>query len=76
MITATATVSTSIRILGMSCGRCQQAVTAALASLPGISSIAVDLLSGTATVESKYLLDPMWIGFALDDAGFDSDLAA
>jgi copper chaperone CopZ len=53
----TVTVSSSFRILGMSCGHCQHAVTEALAPPPGIISVAVDLVSGTATVESRNLLD-------------------
>lgn len=72
----TVTVSTSIRILGMSCGHCQRAVTAALAPLAGVISVAVDLVSGTATVQSEHVLDPVWIGATLDDAGFDSEMAA
>lgn len=53
----TVPVSSSFQFPSMSCGHRQHAITEALAPLPGTISVAVDLASGTATVESRNLSD-------------------
>ena len=39
-----------VDVQGMSCGGCVKSVTAALARLPGVSTVNVDLPAGRATV--------------------------
>lgn len=43
--------STELRVEGMSCGHCVQAVTGALQQLPGVSQAQVDLEAGRARIE-------------------------
>jgi copper chaperone CopZ len=42
---------TVLNVLGMSCGSCVRHVTAALAAVPGVSKVDVQLRSGTAVIE-------------------------
>ncbi|QVL50581.1 MAG: heavy-metal-associated domain-containing protein [Thiocapsa sp.] len=49
----------TLRITGMSCGHCVRAVTAALESVAGVESVAVDLESGRAGVEGRADVDAL-----------------
>lgn len=49
----------TLRITGMSCGHCVRAVTAALESVAGVESVAVDLESGCAGVEGRADVDAL-----------------
>lgn len=42
-----------LNITGMSCAHCRAAVETALASVPGVESVAVDLATGTAEVRGE-----------------------
>jgi copper chaperone len=42
-----------IKIGGMSCNHCVQAVTKAIAALPGVTEVKVDLQSGEADIEAS-----------------------
>lgn len=61
----------NIRIEGMSCGHCTARVAKALESLDGITSVSVDLESGTAVVEASDTVTDEAIIEAVDDAGYD-----
>ncbi len=61
----------TIRIEGMSCGHCTARVAKALESLEGITSVSVDLESGTAVVEAADAVTDEAIIEAVDDAGYD-----
>ena len=61
----------TIRIEGMSCGHCTARVAKALDALEGISSVSVDLDSGTAVVEAADTVTDEAIIEAVDDAGYD-----
>ena len=37
-----------VTVKGMNCGHCQKAVTEAIAKVPGVSAVTVDLTSGKA----------------------------
>ena len=41
-------VTTEVRIIGMSCSRCEHAVSAALLELPGVTRVTVDVAADTA----------------------------
>jgi Cu+-exporting ATPase len=70
----TASVVT-LQVSGMSCDSCQHHVTEALASVPGVAAVAVDLPGGQATVT---LLDDTVavasLTSAVTDAGYDARL--
>jgi len=46
---------TTLKIEGMSCNHCVRSVKGALAELPGVKSVEVDLKSGTATIDAENL---------------------
>ena len=62
----------TMKVDGMSCEHCVQAVTGAVESLPSISNAVVDLGNGTATVEydpSRTTVDQ--IKAKIEDQGFE-----
>ena len=58
------------RIDGMTCEHCVAAVSAEIAAVPGVIAVAVDLLSGAATVTTETPLPPRAIARAVDEAGY------
>lgn len=56
-------------IEGMACNHCRMTVEKALASLPGVSNVSVDLSSGTASVEGE--VEKSAVVKAISDAGFN-----
>ena len=65
-----------LQVQGMSCGGCVKSVTAALKSLPGVSSVDVDLPAGHVTVNGDLDqgVDPLVL--ALTSAGYPAKLAS
>lgn len=61
----------AITVKGMSCNHCRMSVTKALESLPGVSNVAVDLLSGTASYDAATPLDPAVVKKAIEKLGFE-----
>jgi len=64
-----------LKITGMSCEHCVQAVTSALATLPGVSNIAVDLDGGCAAFDydpAKTTLNAA--ADAVEDQGFEAEV--
>lgn len=59
-----------IKVTGMSCQHCVAAVKAALEEL-GLTSVAVDLDSGTATFTPTTAFSREQIAEAIDEAGFE-----
>lgn len=55
---------------GMTCAHCEHAVTAALAALPGVDDVVVDLADGSATVRHRGTLDDLAVDAAVADAGY------
>ena len=61
-----------INVEGMSCEHCVQAVKGAVTALPGIGSVAVDLETGTVTVEhDPGITDVTKIKAEIEDQGYD-----
>jgi copper ion binding protein len=60
----------SYSITGMTCGNCVRHVTEAVSSVEGVSSVSVDLETGTATVTSDGPVDDAAVAAAVDDAGY------
>ena len=61
----------SITVKGMTCNHCRMSVTKALESLPGVSQVNVDLLSGKASYEASAPLDPAVVKKAIEKIGFE-----
>lgn len=61
-------MATEIKITGMSCQHCVGAVTRALESVPGVTSVQVDLGDGVARVQGG--ADPAALAQAVQDAGY------
>ena len=59
-----------IVVSGMSCQHCVRSVTEALAALPGVTAVRVDLTAGTADVASASDLDEATLKKAVEDIGF------
>lgn len=60
-----------IQIQGMSCQHCVMAVTKALGAVDGITKVAVDLKTGTATYEETKPVDAAVVAAAVKKAGYD-----
>ena len=63
--------SQNFTVTGMTCGHCVQAVTAEFRSLPGVTAAAVDLVSGTVTVQSERTITSAEAASAVDEAGYE-----
>jgi copper chaperone len=64
----------TLNVRGMSCGHCVAAITSAVAPLPGVTDVAVDLENGLVTVEGT--VDEASVVAAIEDTGYDVDRAA
>lgn len=74
MSTATGPVETVILVNGMTCDHCIRAVTDELMALEGVTSVVIDLHSGSSsrvTVSSAAALLDADIAGAIDEAGYD-----
>lgn len=63
--------SVYLKVDGMSCGSCVNAVTKVLTALPGVSSVGVSLAEGIARIEGVGLAVPA-IEAAIIGAGYDA----
>ena len=63
---------TIVKVEGMSCDHCVQAVTKSVTALPGVDSVAVDLKTGTVTVEhDPGITDVIKIKAEIEDQGYN-----
>ncbi|HMG40057.1 MAG TPA: heavy-metal-associated domain-containing protein [Acidimicrobiales bacterium] len=58
-------------VTGMTCDHCVAAVQAEVASLPGVTGVAVDMRSGRVTVASDQPLDDVAVHAAVEEAGYE-----
>jgi copper chaperone CopZ len=66
--------TTTLPVVGMTCGHCVQAVTQELTALDGVHDVAVELTpDGTSvvTVTSAAPLDDAAVKAAIDEAGYE-----
>lgn len=66
--------TTSVRVSGMTCEHCVNAVTEELQALDGVEQVEVDLVTGgtsTVTVTSQTPLDHAAVRAAVDEAGYE-----
>jgi copper chaperone CopZ len=65
------TVSTSsVTVTGMTCDHCVSSVTEEISALPGVTSVDVDLATGTVVIDSTTDLDPSAVEGAVEEAGY------
>ncbi|MGL6236069.1 MAG: heavy-metal-associated domain-containing protein [Segniliparus sp.] len=63
--------SQSYHVVGMTCGHCASAVREGLASLTGVSDVAVNLETGEVRVASAAPLDDARVREAVAEAGYE-----
>ena len=63
--------TSTFTVIGMTCGHCVAAVSTELGKLAQVSSVQVDLASGTVAIESDGPLDPADVATAIDEAGYE-----
>jgi copper chaperone CopZ len=66
--------TTTLPVVGMTCGHCVHAVTSELTALAGVQDVAVELIpDGTSvvTVTSAAPLDDAAVKAVLDEAGYE-----
>ena len=61
-----------LKIDGMHCAGCVNAVRRLLEASPSVTSVSVDLDAGRATVEALAGVDPASLILAVEDAGYDA----
>ncbi|MFJ2189085.1 heavy-metal-associated domain-containing protein [Kitasatospora sp. NPDC087861] len=61
----------AFQVKGMTCGHCVTSVTAELKKIDGVTDVAVDLATGTVTVDSTLPLADSAVAAAIDEAGYD-----
>lgn len=62
-----------VKVAGMTCEHCVNAVTEELTAIDGVSDVHVELVSGgesPVTILSEDLVDPQLIAAAVDEAGY------
>jgi len=69
-------MAVKLKIDGMTCGGCANAVKRVLSSNPSVTGVTVDLEAGYATVETSADVDPAQLVAAVEDAGYDARVAA
>jgi copper chaperone len=62
---------TVITVAGMTCGHCVNAVQGEIGKLPGVTSVDVDLQTGTVRVTADRLPDRAALSAAVDEAGYE-----
>ena len=61
-----------LKIDGMHCSGCLNAVHRVLAAVPSVGTVSLDLNAGRATVEASPDVDPDRLIAAVQDAGYDA----
>ncbi len=67
-------MTTAVRVAGMTCDHCVNAVSEELTALDGVRKVEVDLVAGgtsTVTVTSDEALDDEVVRAAVDEAGYE-----
>lgn len=67
-------MSVELEVHGMSCGHCVASITTAVAPLPGVEGVDVDLAGGVVRVAGD--VDERVVTEAIEDCGYDVSTAA
>jgi copper chaperone len=62
--------TTSVTVMGMSCGGCASSVREEIGDIRGVSTVDVDLASGTVIITSEGPVDSFAIKTAVEEAGY------
>jgi Cu+-exporting ATPase len=65
-----------LKIDGMHCSGCVNAVRRVLEASQSVTAVSVDLNAGRAAVEASAGVDPLGLVAALEDAGYDARIEA
>ena len=69
------TVTTTVKVDGMTCGACTSAIEAGFKDVPGVKTMNVSLLSGRLVVEhDESIITPAQIAEIVEDRGFDATI--
>ena len=63
-------METNITVSGMTCGHCANSVTKEISSIEGVSSVVVDVATGSVTITSATELEAAEIAAAVEEAGY------
>lgn len=63
--------TTTFTVTGMTCDHCVAAVRGEVAKIDGVTSVDVELASGSVTVESDGPVDRGSVAAAVDEAGYE-----
>lgn len=63
--------TSTIKVIGMTCGHCTQAAEEALTAVPGVESAQADLEAGTAIVQHDGSVSEDTLKGAVEAIGFD-----
>ena len=58
-------------VVGMTCDHCVRAVTDEVGGVEGVTAVAVDLASGTVTVQSDAPIEDAAVAAAVIEAGYE-----
>jgi copper chaperone CopZ len=64
-------MKSTLNVVGMTCGHCENAVTAELLKINGVTGVTVDLDSQKVTVDSVEVLAENSLKQAIDEAGYE-----
>lgn len=62
--------STTFTVNGMTCAHCERAIAQEISAVEGVSSVSVDVATGTVTVTATQSVDRADIAAAVDEAGY------
>jgi copper ion binding protein len=60
----------TVTVTGMTCEHCASSVREEVASIPGVTTVDVDLGSGKVTIDSEQQVEPAAITSAVEEAGY------
>jgi copper chaperone len=63
--------TTTLLVDGMTCDHCVSSIRSAVAQVPGVTDVSVDLASGQVTVVADAPPDAVALRAAVEDAGYD-----
>jgi copper ion binding protein len=61
----------TVKVTGMTCGHCASSVREEVESIPGVTSVDVDLVSGKVTIDSDGPIQTDAIQGAVEEAGYE-----
>jgi len=63
--------TTTVTVMGMSCGGCAASVREEIGDIPGVNTVDVDLGSGMVIIDSEHPVETGAIKDAVEEAGYE-----